>query len=973
MSAPLHISQVLEEEYAAFHGTPPSEEATWLLRPGHIVDPAKLFASLQDPKNRVSVALKSRLSAGPAVAANAAALVAALNPLLERQEVLYDVRLLDGAVDEELITLLEQRPTGDDLIHVNRLLLDAAYRDLIKPVHPERLHAIWRQMRAASQTALCLSGGGIRSATFALGVLQGLARAHLLGHFHYLSTVSGGGYIGSWLTAWSHRHPQGAPGAMADLAARPISGLTPEPRPVHRLREYSNYLSPRLGLFSADTWTLIATYLRNLLLNWLVLVPFLAAVLALPRLMVTLYALRPSPYWPELVLVLGFLLSVIALAYFGYERPSHRDYRKPSLKQGRGQGPFLGWCLVPLVVSALLLTLYWSWLGKTELTALEWVYFGLFGASLHLAAFAVYSWRLHHWDTVGFVVIVVTGILGGLVGGILAHFVLPFAAKGRYLPATLGVLAVPMVLAAILVAATLFVGLASRGTSDEDREWGSRAGAWILIAMAAWSIPSAIVIWGPDWIADLKKWVASLGGLSALVTVLVGGSARTGSAQAAKPTKLLGLVRERAPMLAAPVLAVCIAVFLSMGTDWLLAGLDRVRRGAGTLMSDPTRHPEIIARSEASLVIVLIAVLLVVSAVMSVFINVNKFSLHAMYRNRLIRAYIGASRTPRRPNLFTGFDRKDNVYLRGLKVVSPLHIVNMTLNLVAGDKLAWQERKAETFTVTKLHSGSYHVGYRPSGEYGGPDGMSLGTAIAISGAAASPNMGYHSSPMVTFLMTLFNARLGWWLGNPGVHGANTYQNRSPRLAFLAILAEALGLTNDRRRYVYLSDGGHFDNLGLVETVLRRCQIVVVSDAGCDPNCSFEDLGGAIRKIRIDLGVPIEMEPMKIRSRDKSSEAYCAVGRIQYSAVDGTDPAADGWLVYVKPALRGAEPADVAAYAQRSKDFPHEPTADQWFSESQFESYRRLGLWEVETILQPGGAIDLSGFVARARQHAQGAP
>src|SRR4029077_16193392 len=50
--------------------------------------------------------------------------------------------------------------------------------------------------------ALCLSGGGIRSASFGLGVLQGLARFGLLGKFHYLSTVSGGGYIGSWLSAW---------------------------------------------------------------------------------------------------------------------------------------------------------------------------------------------------------------------------------------------------------------------------------------------------------------------------------------------------------------------------------------------------------------------------------------------------------------------------------------------------------------------------------------------------------------------------------------------------------------------------------------------------------------------------------------------------------------------------------------------------------------------------------------------------
>ncbi len=298
----------------------------------------------------------------------------------------------------------------------------------------------------------------------------------------------------------------------------------------------------------------------------------------------------------------------------------------------------------------------------------------------------------------------------------------------------------------------------------------------------------------------------------------------------------------------------------------------------------------------------------------------------------------------------------------------------MALNLVAGDKLAWQERKAETFTITRLHAGSFTLGYRPSGAYGGHDGMiSLGTAVAISGAAASPNMGYHSSPMVTFLMALFNARLGWWLGNPGVHGRTPIgrvrrDSRSwpfsPRRWASPTTAAA---TSTSRTAATSTTSASY------EMVLRRCHIVVVSDAGCDPDCSFEDLGGAIRKIRIDLGVPIEMESMKLRPRGQSPGAYCAVGRIKYSEVDGTPPADDGWLVYLKPALRGGEPADVSAYAHQHETFPQESTNDQWFSESQFESYRRLGLWEVETILSAGAAGGLADFVGRAQQHVQTTP
>src|SRR3954471_15569116 len=127
-------------------------------------------------------------------------------------------------------------------------------------------------------SALCLSGGGIRSATFNLGVIQTLARIGLLGKFDYLSSVSGGGYIASWLRAWMHR--RGVDEVVRELGkgARGSDPLNIEPKPLVNLREYSNYLTPAVGLFSGDTWSAAATIARNLLLNWLVLIPLLAAV-----------------------------------------------------------------------------------------------------------------------------------------------------------------------------------------------------------------------------------------------------------------------------------------------------------------------------------------------------------------------------------------------------------------------------------------------------------------------------------------------------------------------------------------------------------------------------------------------------------------------------------------------------------------------------------------------------------------------
>ncbi|HEY0172505.1 MAG TPA: hypothetical protein VGB98_15895, partial [Pyrinomonadaceae bacterium] len=311
-----------------------------------------------------------------------------------------------------------------------------------------------------------------------------------------------------------------------------------------------------------------------------------------------------------------------------------------------------------------------------------------------------------------------------------------------------------------------------------------------------------------------------------------------------------------------------------------------------------------------------------------------------------------------------------------------MHVVNMALNLVGGDKLAWQQRRAESFTSTPLHSGSLFVGYRRTRDYGGKSGIALGTAVAISGAAASSNMGYFSpSPFVTLALTFFNARLGWWLGNPGVHGARTFFRSHPKSALSPILDEAFGQTDDRNPYVLLSDGGHFENLGLYEMVLRRCRNIVVVDGSADPSGALEGLGDAVRKIRIDLGVRIEFDsPFPILPRPASEEkgagGYCAVGDIHYEDVDaapggrvdapGREHARHemtGRIVYVKPTIYGTEPRDIYNYAMSHPDFPHETTADQFFDEPQFESHRMLGYYILEQLFEeaahgPGG-VDYS--------------
>ncbi len=138
---------------------------------------------------------------------------------------------------------------------------------------------------------LAFSGGGIRSATFNLGVLQALSELKLLKEFDYLSTVSGGGYIGSWLSAWIHRAGIDTVEQQLSMKDHPHE----EPKEVTFLRSYSNYLTPRTGIFSTDTLAAVATYLRNLILNLSIVLLCLTVALLLPRMIAWARAAPSGP------------------------------------------------------------------------------------------------------------------------------------------------------------------------------------------------------------------------------------------------------------------------------------------------------------------------------------------------------------------------------------------------------------------------------------------------------------------------------------------------------------------------------------------------------------------------------------------------------------------------------------------------------------------------------------------------------
>ena len=848
--------------------------------------------------------------------------------------------------------------------------------DETAPVDPEeRLKAIWAAVHRLEkkQSALCISGGGIRSATFALGIVQGLARCGLLERFHYLSTVSGGGYIGGWLAAWIHHCKEGLPGVAAELA-QPCGAARPNPEPeqIQNLRSYSNYLSPRLGLLSADSWTLAGTYLRNLLLNWMVIIPLLAAALTVPWIYTAILMMNPPPY-SFLPLWLGAGCIVIGVAYMGWNLPCGHNARW-------SQKRFLFFCLIPLLLASVLMTIFWAWFSYYGRPLIEWPFFGwgephswvpffYLGIAIHLASYLTSLLPSHGFRFMELIGVIVSGAVGGLLLWLAATQLFPQPLWNAELFTCCGV---PLIMALFFFAIMVFAGISSRWTDDQDREWWGRATGWLLAVAVGWAAISGLVIFGPFLLS--KSFSALLtfitGGAAGAIAVIAGRS----SAVPANPKQKdkAGLWAKIFSRVASFAAVVFIAVLLILITKLTTAMVKFIGTHEGFtwnlesvshVLNQRVEYLNIILYAPWPLILLLGMALAGAGLGMALIINPNKFSLHAMYRDRLIRAYLGASNSERDPNPFTGFDERDNLRMAELwrrdrfggKL---LPVVNIALNLVSGSKLAWQERKAESFTVTPLHCGAAGVGYRrtdgsPGQRYGGESGISLGTVVTISGAAASPNMGYHSSPVVAFILTLLNVRLGAWLGNPGAPGDDTFQLGYPSLSVGPMIAEAFGLTNNCSPYVYLSDGGHFENLGLYEMVLRRCHYIVVSDAGEDPLCSFADLGGAIRKIRIDFGISIDFDEISIYSRGdeemrNAKGRNCAIGRIRYSDVDGPE-AEDGVLLYIKPACYGNEPRDIYEYFKSNQTFPHESTTDQFFTESQFESYRMLGVHTMERL------------------------
>ena len=464
-----------------------------------------------------------------------------------------------------------------------------------------RLRAVYDRIHAEQpeRSALCLSGGGIRSAIFSLGVLQGFARHGLLGGFDYLSTVSGGGFVGGWLSAWIRNHPQGVAGVIEALRSRPKLALNPEPEPIRHLRAFSNYLTPRTGFTSVDSWTLIATFIRNIFLNWMVLISWLAAAMMVPRLYLAAILLPPtgwagSPDYARIVqsydLVLQILLAIsctliaLAMAYAIVDVPSTGNAGFP-------QRRFLIFRQVPLVIAAMALTEWWALTcsihgGAAFHTKVGLLKFVAVAVATYLAGgllASIFLWFRRPKPTKRHLgvsllrlgsILITTGLGGVCLWAIATRvFLDPGKSALNYV-----CFAPALVLAVLLLVNFLFTGLASWVSLDQDREWWARSAAWILISICGWIVINAIVLWGAQAISTspdnqlavflgkvqanpvAKTLVGLFGGMTGIVAALF--------ALRSKLSKSLGSGRgNRWPLVLA---AIIFFVLLSVIISWLL-------------------------------------------------------------------------------------------------------------------------------------------------------------------------------------------------------------------------------------------------------------------------------------------------------------------------------------------------------------------------------------------------------------------
>src|ERR1051325_4979048 len=912
-------------------------------------------------------------------------------------------------------------------------------------------------------SGLSLSGGGVRSATFNLGLLQALAEAGKLTLFDYLSTVSGGGYVGGWWSAWLSRDarkgdPQGkvfpepedieserddrraaleSEGERAHVDRPQIkdSAINAAEDPIHHLRLFSNVMTPRKGLLSADTWRAVAVIGRNIALTWIILVPMLLAAIMIGQAWFTLTGGDCIPLRTRLGLALAvpgllFIGSVVSVVFWMLFRRRWQTLGDKAvvilstiaflgltwlgIKVLQITVPSEVWIVLGIwIVYVILRLTYWKfaqdanwkdfdfWRNRLVVLQTKTLSYSVFALVIFL--FSGFGWVIFQYllDETKLKVANAGGwsavALAALTSAYTALKSAPTGggdnkpgAKPPLLQRIIFAIAPPLLLLVLgIVLSWIGQRLYYSVVSSEDLRtivtWGALLSAslflifalsefrppqrwkslivvvlWLAVVVAASTVPTAklqphLVPLGVATLALLAAALIFRAILRRLMWIVFYAIALAAVAyliyRNVDPTQFTD------PKLAVFVFAGGLATLVLLVFELVQGRGANVRSIAltviactifvliGVAAADRVRHDMLLA------LLGLIAMVLGWVLALGWLADPNTLTMHGFYKARLVRAYMGASnerRAAAKDADITDAVPGDDMLLTQLRNTergAPYHLINTMLNLVGGSDLSTQARASDSFLMSKNYCGSTRTGYRRTSEYACGT-ISLGTAVAVSGAAASPTMGSQTpSAALSALMTLFNVRLGYWAPTPNL---SYWRSGAARLWPVYTLQELVSQTTDLLPYCYLTDGGHYENTGVYSLIQRGCSLIVVGECGADPQTTLDDLGNMIRKVRIDFDTEIIFKDEYIdKLRAHPPGAHVIVGEIHYgidhaNALGIPEDERVGTIIVVKPNLAGGEPVDVKQYGYLHSDFPQQFTFDLWYDEAQFESYRRLG-------------------------------
>lgn len=845
---------------------------------------------------------------------------------------------------------------------------------------------------------LALSGGGIRSSAMCLGVLQAFNHHDLIKRIDYLSSVGGGGYIGTSFAATATVSGRFVFGSTQEQVGASKGNAISDTREVGHIRRYANYLLPS---GPRDAFTGAAIILRGLIANLTLVLP---AVLILAAITIWSTPLRSCLTFGNLFGVglndartcelhdfslidrfgftaVGAVLAVL-LALGGVIFRMSRDEH--------GEGPAVAMAYLAGIVLLLGLT-------ADLARSMQVRFFPLTTAMTALVTSFFFLWSLlrsftnptnrqefrGHLPTIGATLLV---LLAATAFWELQPFLIANMFEDDlddsghvslthevYMIAIKAISSLSTITAAVAAIVAIFRRQFSRAAKEDNESsiLASRliATAAIWLAGAAfplvmWSSFLYLSYWG---IANdlFERCPPSPTQRECVIETLQ------------LDSKSPAQIKSRAIEWTTPT---------SHSPAWLQVAGQHVAhafqrhfpsmfQGAGEELAYAFSLPVIILYSCAGFFLF----------ALSWFSGPNANSLHRLYRDRLSKAFLFDPRYSSGPigrgetSLDQGRDLRplDRMKLSNLfgpnvepwavepgeeqrvELKAPYLLINAALNVQGSDFAKRRGRNADFFVLSPLFIGSEATGYAKTNELEDIErDLDLATAMAISGAAASANLEQNVTRPLRLTLTMLNLRFGYWLSNPRYSDISRKSKRRSTPLYRCLWSEISGRLYENSHSVYLTDGGQIENLAIYELLRRRCRVIIVVDAEADAPMNFSSLTKLQRYARIDLGARIDLPwapirdgtlEMMARNAGKSEQSasssaaaaskdrpHVAIGTIEYGGGDL------GYLVYIKSSLSGDENDYVRDYARRNDRFPHETTSDQFFSAEQFEVYRALG-------------------------------